>query len=154
MCALSSSLCINVSNKLLYFIFKGQWGPALALIGLSYAPADAIIAVAILTAVVGLNAGHYTGYLLVHIDMSPNFAGTLMGITNCIANIISIIAPLVAGVILTDQTDAGQWRTVFYLSSAIYFICNLIFVIFGTSQTQKWNETEPDDNEKEDIKGT
>lgn len=35
--------------------------------------------------------------------MAPNFAGTLMGVTNFFANIISIIAPLVAGVILDDE---------------------------------------------------
>ncbi|CAH0398537.1 unnamed protein product [Chilo suppressalis] len=141
---LSITACRKISNSV------GQWGPALALIGLSYAPADATIAVAILTAVVGLNAGHYTGYLLVHIDMSPNFAGTLMGITNCIANTISIIAPLVAGVILTDQTDVTQWRTVFYLSSVIYFVANLIFVVFGTCETQAWNEPESEDTKVSD----
>jgi hypothetical protein len=35
-----------------------------SLVGLSYAPADTAIAVTILTAVVGLNAGHYTGYMV------------------------------------------------------------------------------------------
>ncbi|CAH0398529.1 unnamed protein product [Chilo suppressalis] len=131
---LSITACRKISNSI------GQWGPALALIGLSYAPADTTIAVAILTIVVGLNAGHYTGYMLVHIDMSPNFAGPLMGITNCIANVVSMIAPLTAGLILTDQTDQSQWRTVFYVSSAIYGVGNLIFVIFGTSKVQDWNE--------------
>ncbi|CAG9786480.1 unnamed protein product [Diatraea saccharalis] len=99
-----------------------QWGPALALIGLSYAPADTAIAVAILTAVVGLNAGHYTGYMLVHIDMSPNFAGPLMGITNCIANIISMIAPLIAGAILVDQSffDWNSQRQGVILSSFLW----------------------------------
>lgn len=40
---------------------------------------------------------------MVHIDMAPNFAGTLMGITNFFANIISIISPLIAGLILEDE---------------------------------------------------
>lgn len=35
--------------------------------------------------------------------MAPNFAGTLMGITNCIANMVAIIVPLAAGAILKDE---------------------------------------------------
>ncbi|XP_049873026.1 putative inorganic phosphate cotransporter isoform X2 [Pectinophora gossypiella] len=137
-------LSITASRKLSNSI--GHYGPAIALIGLSYAPAGNVtVAVALLTLVVGLNAGHYTGYLLVHIDMSPNFAGTLMGITNCFANVISIIAPLAAGAILQDETDPNEWRKVFYLSSAIYIICNTFYVIFGTSELQKWNEVSNDD---------
>lgn len=42
---------------------------------------------------------------MVHIDMAPNFAGTLMGITNCFANLISIVAPLAAGAILKDEVN-------------------------------------------------
>lgn len=37
--------------------------------------------------------------------MAPNFAGTMMGITNTFANIISIISPLVAGLILQDEVS-------------------------------------------------
>ncbi|KPJ16520.1 Putative inorganic phosphate cotransporter [Papilio machaon] len=120
---------------------SGLFGPAVALVGLSYVPAGKItLAVALLTIVVGLNAGHYTGFLLVHIDMAPNFGGTLMGITNCLANVISIIAPLAAGAILKDETDPNEWRKVFYVSSAIYIVANVFFIIFGTSERQEWNE--------------
>ncbi|KAG6449216.1 hypothetical protein O3G_MSEX005928 [Manduca sexta] len=136
---LSITTCRKISNSI------GHFGPAIALIGLSYSPAGNVtVAVILLTVVVALNAGHYTGYLLVHIDMAPNFAGTMMGITNCIANFISIIAPLAAGVILQDETDPKDWLKVFYLSSAIYIVCNTFFVIFGSSEKQKWNEPDND----------
>ncbi|XP_050350972.1 putative inorganic phosphate cotransporter [Nymphalis io] len=127
--------CRKLSNSI------GHFGPAIALIGLSYVPAGSVaLAVTLLTCVVGLNAGHYTGFMLVHIDMAPNFAGTLMGITNCIANIISIIAPLAAGAIIQDENDPNEWRKVFYVSSAIYVAANIFFIIFGTSKKQAWNE--------------
>ncbi|KAJ8731672.1 hypothetical protein PYW07_004836 [Mythimna separata] len=132
-------LSINWCRKLSSCI--GEYGPAIALIALCYVPpGDIVMAVALLTLVVGLNAGHMTGYLLVHIDMAPNFAGTMMGITNFFANLISIIAPLVAGLLLQDETDPMQWRQVFYVSSAIYIATNTFFIIFGTSDRQSWNE--------------
>lgn len=42
-------------------------------------------------------------FQLVHIDLAPNFSASLMGITNFLANIISIIAPLVCGFIIQDE---------------------------------------------------
>ncbi|XP_073956620.1 putative inorganic phosphate cotransporter isoform X1 [Choristoneura fumiferana] len=132
---LSATVTRKISNSI------GHFGPAIFLIGLAFVPAGNItLAVGLLTMVVGLNAGHYTGYMLVHLDMSPNFAGTMLGITNCIGNLTSIVAPLAAGAIIKDETDAGEWRKVFYLSSCIYIFCNSVYLIFGTSVKQSWNE--------------
>ncbi|XP_037294522.1 putative inorganic phosphate cotransporter [Manduca sexta] len=132
-------LSVTATRKLSNSI--GFFGPAIALIFLSYTPAgNVVMGVALLTIVVGLNVGHITGFVLVHLDMAPNFAGTLLGITNCSANIISIIAPLVAGAVLKDETDPDQWRKVFYISSAVYIVGNTIYLIFGTSEKQKWND--------------
>lgn len=40
-----------------------------------------------------------------HIDLAPNYAGTMMGITNGGANIVSIFAPLVVGFVVTDEVS-------------------------------------------------
>lgn len=37
-----------------------------------------------------------------HIDISPNFAGTMMSLSNFVANMIASLAPIVTGLILTD----------------------------------------------------
>ncbi|KAL0839190.1 hypothetical protein ABMA28_017158 [Loxostege sticticalis] len=129
---------LTITRKIFNSI--GFFGPGFALIGLSYAPADVTIAVVLLTVVMILNAGHFTGFLLGHIDMAPNFAGTMSGITNGFANVLSIFAPLAAGLILIDETDANDWRKVFYLSSGIYIGCNIFYLIFGSSARQDWNE--------------
>ncbi|XP_063624605.1 putative inorganic phosphate cotransporter isoform X1 [Cydia splendana] len=137
----STTAARKISNSI------GFIGPAIALIGLAYVPAGNItLAVGILSAVVGLNAGHFTGFMLVHLDMAPNFAGTMLGITNALANIISIIAPLAAGAIIKDESDAAEWRKVFYLSSFIYILGNTIYLIFGTSIRQSWNEPKTEKN--------
>lgn len=74
------------------------------------------------------------------------------------ANIFSIIAPLIIGFIVTDevgcyqrimktftitgsfQTDPMQWRIIFFIAAGIYLIGNLMFVIFGKASVQMWNE--------------
>lgn len=47
------------------FNFPGLWGPAIALIGLSYCPeGNMTFAVVMLTVAVGINAGQYVGYMV------------------------------------------------------------------------------------------
>lgn len=97
-------LSLSTSRKLFNSI--GQWCPMIALISLSYVGQDhTTLAIALLTTTVGLNAATYVGFQVNHIDLSPNFAGILMGITNCAANIMSIIAPLIVGLIVTDEVS-------------------------------------------------
>ncbi|CAH2048155.1 unnamed protein product, partial [Iphiclides podalirius] len=82
----------------------GFWGPALALIGLSYTPeGNMIVAVIMLTVTVGINAGCYAGFTLVLVDLAPNFSSSLTAISNFFASIVSIVAPLVCGIIIRDE---------------------------------------------------
>ncbi|XP_028173314.1 putative inorganic phosphate cotransporter isoform X1 [Ostrinia furnacalis] len=119
------------------------WGPAAALLGLSYLPAGHLtLAVVILTITVGLNGAHYVGFMLSHIDLSPNFASTLMGITNGCSAIFSIMAPLSVSAVIQDETLASEWRKVFLISIAFYFLGNLFFVLFISGDIQSWNEPE------------
>lgn len=81
--------------------------PALALIGLGYVNNDQpALAEAILVIAVTTNIASYCGYNVNHMDLSPNFAGTLMGFTNAAANICSLLAPIVAGWIAPDTVRA------------------------------------------------
>ncbi|XP_026315251.1 putative inorganic phosphate cotransporter isoform X2 [Hyposmocoma kahamanoa] len=139
MCTEKNWTSITVTRKIFNTI--GYWGPAIMLIGLSYSPAgDVTVAVLFLCLAMALNAGSYAGYMLVHIDMAPNFAGQMMGITNSVANFLAIFAPLAAGQLLIDETSQSDWRKVFYMSVGIYFFTNLLFIIFGDCRRQSWNE--------------
>ncbi|KAJ0176879.1 hypothetical protein K1T71_008058 [Dendrolimus kikuchii] len=55
-------LSVSTTRKLFNTI--GLWGPAVALIGLSYSPAgNLVLAVVMITVSVGINAGTYVGYM-------------------------------------------------------------------------------------------
>ncbi|KAF3423458.1 hypothetical protein E2986_10536 [Frieseomelitta varia] len=129
-----------------------HWGPAIALIFLSTLSVhDSIIATAILVIAVGLNAGSLCGFQINHIDLSPNFAGTMMSITNCIASVTAIIAPIVCNMIVYEK-NVNQWNVVFYLAAAIYVLGNLIFIVFGSSEIQPWNNPENPNVQKQSEK--
>jgi hypothetical protein len=50
-----------------------------------------------------------------HIDMAPNFAGTLLGITNGFGNTMGFLAPAITGYIINANQDLAHWRTVFFI---------------------------------------
>lgn len=137
-----------------------HWGGALALVSLYVFDTSTTGALVLLTAALGLNSGVFTGFLTNHLDLAPNFAGTLLGITNSIANLTSILGPLLVGFVVTDsvrfiyiflnsykiykyflfQRNKDQWGIVFLCSAGVFFIGNLFYVIFGTAETQSWND--------------
>lgn len=141
-----------------------HWGPAVALIIFASLPdVSAAVAVTFLVIAVALNAGSLCGFQINHIDLSPNFAGRMMSITNCIASVVAIIAPIICSVIVSQKVILSKrsyiencyddnninlclqgspkqlWKIVFFLSAAIYILGNLVFIIFGSTNIQPWN---------------
>ncbi|XP_016838631.1 putative inorganic phosphate cotransporter [Nasonia vitripennis] len=138
--ALRKGLTIVAVRKISNTI--GLWIPAAAMIVLCVVvTTDKVILVAILVVAVGFNCGITCGFQINHIDLSPNFAGPMMSITNGLANILGIVAPLICGAIVNkDEGDVNLWHIVFYITAAIYFVTNLVFVIFGKAEIQSWND--------------
>uniref|UniRef100_A0A1B6C0E3 Major facilitator superfamily (MFS) profile domain-containing protein n=2 Tax=Clastoptera arizonana TaxID=38151 RepID=A0A1B6C0E3_9HEMI len=131
-------LPISIARKMWNSI--AFWGGAVALVFLAMYGSNVVVAVTLLTISVALNGTVYMGYLCNHLDLSPNFAGLLMGITNGFANVTSILAPIVAGFIVNDESNIAQWRIVFYISALVFFLGNSIFILFGSTEVQYWNE--------------
>ena len=100
----------------------GQIIPAISLLALGYVESDnPILAIGILVVAVASNMAIYCGHHVNHMDLSPNFAGALMGCTNAIANICSIIAPLVAGAIVTEKVCVVFYFKFHYLFYSLIF---------------------------------
>ncbi|XP_061387042.1 putative inorganic phosphate cotransporter [Musca vetustissima] len=132
----------NVSRKLLNTI--GQWLPMVSLVALGFCDSSHLMwAVTFIVLAVGLNSSSFLGFQVNHMDLSPNFASVLMGITNTAANLMSIFAPLTVGIVVTDVTNPLQWRIVFFIAAGFYFVGNLSFLVFGQTKVQKWNEPSP-----------
>ncbi|XP_049776012.1 vesicular glutamate transporter 2-like isoform X2 [Schistocerca cancellata] len=118
----------------------GYWIPAAALVALSFIPVDdPTAAVILLTVSVGFNSISIMGYQMNLIDIAPNFSGLMMGITGSIGTLMSVAAPLYVGAIVKENT-IQEWRIVFLTAAAVFFVGNLIFVIFGDGEVQPWND--------------
>ena len=117
----------------------GQVTPAVGLLGLSFVGCNPTMAVVWLCIAVGFNGASYSGFQGNHMELSPNYAGTLMGITSMLGNIAGFVTPYVAGVLVNNNQTVAAWRNVFLLSSTVYILSNLIFVLFGSTKVQRWN---------------
>ncbi|KAJ8980970.1 hypothetical protein NQ317_013424 [Molorchus minor] len=121
----------------------GTFLPAISLILLGFIPKNrAPLSVALLIINGGISAGGLCGFQVNHLDLSPNHAGILMGLTNSISSAFSIISPLIVQYIVTEQDNPFQWRVVFITTGAIYIATNIFYVVFASGEVQSWNEVE------------
>lgn len=66
--------------------------------------------VAVLTIGMGLNGGIYSGFKINHLDITPRFAGFLMSLTNCTANLAGLLAPIAAGNLIEGNVSSRAMR--------------------------------------------
>ncbi|CAD7085965.1 unnamed protein product [Hermetia illucens] len=142
---LSEKKYISVEMERKLFNTIGHWVPMLSLVGLGFVKTHATMAVTLLTIGVAFNSAIHLGFQVNHIDLASNFAGTLLGTTNCFGNSMGVFAPLAVGFIVTDEHDPNQWRIVFFIAAGLYFLGNLMFLIFGTTKEQPWNNPGKDE---------
>ncbi|XP_004520849.2 putative inorganic phosphate cotransporter, partial [Ceratitis capitata] len=116
------------------------WLPAFIMVGIGFLDdTNQAWAITLMTLNVGFNGGVTIGCVLSTIDLSPNHAGVVMGIVNTLANMVSLLTPLVVGFIVTDVQNRFEWQIVFIIAASIFFLGNLIYVIYGTAEAQPWD---------------
>eukprot|EP00118_Oscarella_pearsei_P022590 m.263636 g.263636 ORF g.263636 m.263636 type:complete len:195 (+) comp40458_c0_seq8:1135-1719(+) len=71
------------------------------------------------------------GFMVNHLDVSPRYAGFLMGLTNTIATLPGILAPYVAGVMTPSRPGSPhlhtEWRNVFSLPRKYALLVDWLF---------------------------
>ncbi|CAG9863086.1 unnamed protein product [Phyllotreta striolata] len=122
-----------------FFTTVASVGPAVFIMAASYSGCDKYVTVSMFTIAMGLMGPFYCGMKVNALDLAPNYAGTLMAIVNGIGAITGIITPYLAGALTEDHT-LYQWRTVFWITLAVFFVTNIIYCLFGSGEEQKWND--------------
>lgn len=107
----------------------------------AHSACDRTTTVVLITLAIGITGAVCASFQVNHIDLSPNHAPVMMGITNGFANLCGIGAPYLAGVILNDNigSTVSRWRIIFYIAAGIYVIDNIVYVLFASGETQEWD---------------
>lgn len=77
-------------------------GPGIFIVAASYAGCDRALVVALFTIAMGIMGTFYPGMKVNSLDLSPNYAGTLMALTNGIGAITGILTPIIVGYMTPD----------------------------------------------------
>ncbi len=91
--------------------------PALCLILIYFAKCDKVLVVVLLCSTVGLNGFQFSSVNCNHIDIAPNFAGTLMGLTNMTANTMGFLAPMAVSYIIEGHVSCKYQRPFLFRES-------------------------------------
>ncbi|CAB3253078.1 unnamed protein product [Arctia plantaginis] len=118
--------------------------PSVCLFALCFIENNRAAAVAIMTIGITSTGGLFCGFLANHIDIAPNFAGTLMALTNTVASIPGIVVPIFVGAITHHNQTIHEWRTIFYVTIGMYAIGITTYLAFGSSEEQPWNKVTVD----------
>lgn len=99
-------------------------------------------AISCLSFAVGLGGFAWAGFAVNHLDLAPQYASVLMGISNTVATMPGIVSPSVTGSIVTHGF-ASEWRIVFSLAAVIYCGGAIFYSLFASGNQQEW-AAEPD----------
>lgn len=115
--------------------------PAFLVIGASYAGCERTTVVVLMTLGMTFMGSSLPGIKVNSLDLSPNYAGTIMGLANGIASFTGIFTPYLVGY-LTPHQLLGEWRIVFWIVFGVFMITNVIFMVFASGNVQDWNDPE------------
>ncbi|BES97219.1 sodium:phosphate symporter activity [Nesidiocoris tenuis] len=120
----------------------GAVGPAIGCVAASYAGCNKVAVAFLFTVGMGAMGFCYSSIRINNLDLSPNFAGTIIAITNGIGATSGMVAPTLIG-LLTPNRTLAEWRTVFWVIFAVLLISNFAFIFWGSGEVQPWNEPAP-----------
>ena len=122
-CLLGSRLTdLIISRKLIQTLtirkintFLGLWVTGGCAVLAVSAGCQAYIAVTLFALAAGLNTLTVPGCKTGALDIAPDYAGIVFGVSNTVANIPGFMGPAIVGALLTDYSDTRQWYYVFSL---------------------------------------
>ncbi|GAB6024757.1 hypothetical protein CHUAL_009884 [Chamberlinius hualienensis] len=115
-------------------------GSAMFLLIITFLTCNKTAIYALLVMAVGWDGGSYGGFQINHVDLSPNFAGTLQGFTNTLGCIPGIVSPYITGVVTSGTDNQDSWNIIFYITFAIYIATTAEYIILGSGELQYWND--------------
>jgi len=136
---LISGQYITVTQARKLFAGLASVFPSICVVAASYAGCNKVFVVLWFTLAFGFMGNYYPGLRVNILDLSPNYAGSIMAVINGIASLSGVAAPTIVGMMIPDST-LEQWRLVFWVSFGISMTRTFIYTIWASAEVQPWNE--------------
>ncbi|XP_062591838.1 sialin-like [Saccostrea cucullata] len=137
-----SKRILNTTNTRKFYQISAFIGAGAMSVAVGYTDCDQRgVAVALLSLAVMFTGLCRAGFTVNHVDIAPKYAGVLYGITNTMATIPGMLAPIVAGE-LTPNKSQSEWRYVFFVCAGFDVFGAIIYGLFGSGTIQDWARDE------------
>lgn len=153
--------------------FAGVLGQAVFTLGLAFSGCNSTAAIVFLTAATAIHGAVSTGPLASFVDLGPNFASIILGISGIFTVIPGFISPIIVGLLTYKnvryyvlrflmafhkkiyffQQTISQWQIVYLISFVQLLVCGILHLLFSKSDIQPWNDPKPKEKELEVIGG-
>ncbi|XP_074662009.1 sialin-like [Tubulanus polymorphus] len=110
-----------------------------------------VLAVTFLVIAVTFSALSRCAFTVNHVDIAPRFAGMFFGVSNSVATIPGMLAPIAAAQITYDRSRES-WLIVFYICAAFYLFGAIVYAIFASGVEQEWAKVEVDDRQDDETR--
>ncbi|XP_043522129.1 sialin-like isoform X2 [Frieseomelitta varia] len=114
--------------------------PSICLLIIAYIGCERTISTILLIMSIVLCGAIFVGHLINHVDLAPNYAGILMGITNTPGTISAFVLPALVGALMEHGHAMARWRIVFWITIVAQCSAFVVFSIFGSAEIQEWNQ--------------
>ena len=133
-------LSLNHTRKLMTAI--SLVGSSTLILATSFLSCDQVTAtVVLLSTAYALYTFGQAGHLMVAMDVAPNFAVTIFGISSTFAFVASSVNPIMIGALADHSDPVVQYRIFFIFSAGLSTFCSVLFALFSTSDLQPWNDS-------------
>lgn len=129
---------LSVTNNRKLFNTLGVGAPGLFLLLVPAVGCSRFWNLVLLGTAGGLHGLGHCGFMAAYVDMAPDFAGTILGISNLGGSVPGFAIPSLLGWLVKDEGSLQQWAKFFYIGSAVGTVTAMEFVMFGTSDLQPW----------------
>ncbi|XP_049950460.1 uncharacterized transporter slc-17.2-like isoform X1 [Schistocerca serialis cubense] len=110
-------------------------------LGLAFCGCQPVWAAVLLAAATAVSGAISSGPLASLVDLSPNFAGILMGVSCTLGFTAAFISPLIVSVLTYNNQTTAQWQLVYIVVSVLLAAPGAVYTCCATSELQPWNST-------------
>ncbi|XP_014203401.1 putative inorganic phosphate cotransporter [Copidosoma floridanum] len=115
--------------------------PSIFIVMATYAGCDRVAVLVLFNVGMVFMGTALPGIMVNVLDLSPNYAGSLMAMTNGISALTGIVAPYIVGRLAPEQT-LSEWRLVFWIVLGVAVCTQLVFLRYGSGEVEYWNDPE------------
>ncbi|XP_015785235.1 sialin [Tetranychus urticae] len=122
-----------------FFADIGFIGSAMCLVAATYVGKRTALIVTFIVACKAFSVAQVAGCYVMHLDISPTYAGSIVGIMETSQNIASVAMNQAAAMIVGDEPTLESWSNFFLITAGLSIFGTHYFALLGSSKLQKWD---------------